>query len=153
MNRKVKLIFTLSLVLNVFLTGALAGVVIERLDPPFSERAELAPESRQLVQKQVSDTIAESREIMRETRDSRREMFDALSGEEIDVATYQQAAEKMIEAHGSLLRLRSEKTLEMAQSLTQQEREKLARHMMAPGHFADRFGMRKDSGRRHFERR
>lgn len=145
MNKKLKLIFTLSLILNVFLAGSLGGMVAGKMKPPplnmEREHGNISPESREIIRKAVHQSINDSMPMMEEADLQRKSMMEALSGETINKKKYMEAAEKMAEARHALIHKRSLTTLEIAEKLSAEERTKMAQHMMKPGRFAKSFGI------------
>ncbi len=149
MNRKIKLVFTISLVLNVFLFGAVAGLTVDKLRPPAVHSSkDLDPESRRLVKEMISRTMEDARPVRAKAEEAKRKMASSLAGEEISEEAYRSAADEMVSARCELLRMHTVKTLEVARELSPEEREKLAAHLMIPGRFSERFGFRERPGRK-----
>ncbi len=143
MTKAVKIIFTVSILLNLLLVGAFAGLALKhRSHQPWHEvKNEMAPETQHLMAKAYQDSRREMGVAIKDMRKGRDDLVKIMSAEEFDPEAYDVAMAKIVKARAEMGAKRMEATKEMAAQLPQSERKKLAQKFK-------RFGDRKHGGRR-----
>lgn len=131
MTRRVKLIFTFSILLNVLLVGALGGLVLNRVSDRLGgtgavAREHLAPESRQKIMGIVQRNRVGMRPAMQRVKESRDRVFEALAAETFDPEAYEAAIEELADLQSHVFLERAKVTKEIAASLPPGERRKMA---------------------------
>lgn len=128
MRSSTKVIFTLSVLLNVVLIGVVAGGVIKdlRKQPWHQAKEELSPESRSIVARNFRATHNDMRDIREQSQKLREQMKDIFKAEVFDVEAFDKAALKMDELKQKMHQRKIESIRELAQSLPQEERVKMA---------------------------
>lgn len=137
MSKSIKIIFTISIVLNVLLLGAMAGQTFHKLgdrkDRLERMTQEMSPEGRHVVAKTMQKAFRDGRDKMRSMRQSKQDVKDILGAEEFDAEAFESAASKMQEMMIKAGDRRIQVTKELAEQLSQEDRKQLA------GHFAKGF--------------
>lgn len=129
MSKKMKIIFTLSVLLNVLLVGWAAGEAIHKFNkhnPAEKIARDMSPEGRHIVAKTMQNAFREGRGKMRDMRKTKDEIKKILTAEEFDPEAFEVAAEKMHKMFSEMGQKRTAVTKELAGQLSQADREKLA---------------------------
>lgn len=135
MTRTIKILFTLSVLLNVLLLGAAGGYAIKRMQAQSQKpwdhiKNDLSPESQKMVTEGFQKIRTDMEPLMNEVRKTREEMKSILMEDRFDVRKYNEAA---LRAQG-LRREMSEKfmgsTQKIVAGLTPEERKKVAAHFV-----------------------
>lgn len=152
MNRKLRIIFTLSILLNVLLLGVLAGSFYKRVysphdGPPPAHAADAKFSPR--VAMAMKESRQQERALFDQMKDARKDIMDILEAPEFDEAAFIAASEKINKAQQSLVDVRTKATLDLAKNSTVEERKELVSHMKAKserfGRFRDRLEERRKS--------
>lgn len=131
MRTGIKIIFTISLLLNVLLLGAVGGhfYVRWKQHPWQDVRAELSPESRNHAARIFQGAFRDIRGVGDEARKARAELVNILSAEEFDAEAFDRQAEKLAAARARITALKIAATKDVALELDPQERAKMAQRM------------------------
>lgn len=131
MNKCAKGFFTASIVLNVFLIGAVGGHYYRMWqDHPWWEtREDLAPENQNLVAGTFQGAYREIREVGDEARKVRAEIVKILSAEKFDERAFDRQIKKLAVTRNKIAAIKIEATKELATKLSQEERVKIAERM------------------------
>lgn len=128
MTSNIKLIFTVSLLLNVLFAGAAAGLAYQRWSTPdwHKVKEDLSPEAREI----VSGSFQKSREDMRvfidEARAKKQEIMTILSAEPFDAAAFDQAMAELVGIKNEITARKIQAMKEMSQALPAEDRRKMA---------------------------
>ena len=97
MSKKIKILFTISVLLNVILIGLVAGHSVKRWSDHPMERAmkEMSPEGRHIVARKLQSAFRYGRDEMKKMRATKKELKNILMAEEFDAEAFEEAAEKM----------------------------------------------------------
>lgn len=137
MNRTMKIIFTLSVVLNVMLIGALGGFFYKRMthmphhDPALRES--LDPQTRHLMARQFRAHKEEIGENIKAMRVVRQDIMTVMSAEEFDRAAYDQAVARLVQGQDTRMKHQAMMIGDIAGDLSVEERRKLAGLLLARG--------------------
>ncbi|MCB9989652.1 MAG: periplasmic heavy metal sensor [Rhodospirillales bacterium] len=133
MSRTFKIIFTLSVVLNLLLVGAVGSFALKMAgrmpghDPAFKE--DLTPETRHLMARTFRERHDEIKTHIKKGQDSRKALMDVMAAEKFDPEAYDRAVEDLIAVKGEMMRGFAGTVRELAKDLPVEERKKLGRHL------------------------
>jgi uncharacterized membrane protein len=144
MNKKLKIILTVSIVLNVLLIGAVIGGVSkahtdrgyksQRMEQKLAEILNVLPESKSEEFKQRIDNLMQSKRADRKKiRTARKNIMEVFEQEEFDSGRYQQVVKELNFIHQQRMTQRTSLMMEMAEYLSPEERKQLARLMFKRG--------------------
>ena len=104
MSKRVKIVFIVSLVINLLLLGIIGGHTFDRYKkhPWHQMKEQLSPETRNLVGRTFQSAFREIKPIGDEARKVRAELVKILSADDFDEASFDQQAEKMLEIGGKM---------------------------------------------------
>jgi len=130
MSKKMKVIFTISIILNVLFIGLMVGHFqkMKKHADWHQVKETLAPETRDILKDTFKDRWKDMRAAFKEMRENKQAMKDVLTAEDFDPTAYDAVAEKMIEFNGTFMQGRIEAIKEVFAKLPQEERLKLADH-------------------------
>ncbi|MCB1651774.1 MAG: periplasmic heavy metal sensor [Alphaproteobacteria bacterium] len=131
MNTGVKVLLTVSLLLNVLLLGLACGHVYKKWhDHPWQKtRAELSPEARSLIGRTFQATFRDIRPLGDEARKARADMVKILSADEFDGTAFDEAAARLRAVGAQIKDKKIEATKQIASELSAEERRKMAERM------------------------
>ncbi|MGN7439198.1 MAG: periplasmic heavy metal sensor [Alcanivorax sp.] len=130
MSKKIKVIFTLSIILNVLFIGLMVGHFqkMKKHADWHQVKETLAPETRGILKDTFKGRWKNMRTAFKEMRDNKMAMKEVLIAEDFDALAYDKVAEKMVEFNGIFMRDRIDAIKEVFAKLPQEERVKLADH-------------------------
>ncbi len=134
MSKTIKIVFTLSLVVNLFFLGLTAGVVYKVRgflpvnQPEFKEN--LSEDTRAVIKDIGQDFRQEVREEFREGRSLKNEMAAIYREEEYDPARFAEKAEEYLKVRQKLERTKMEYLNAMGTELSREERSFLINRLM-----------------------
>ncbi len=138
MNKKLKIIFTLSILLNIILLGLMGGGSY-RLFKHFNHRdfqreiASLPEDVRSRIDGAFEQSKAEIRGLFGEAREAKQAVRDALNEETFDPQLYQDAVSKLNEVRYKMLQAQAKKTGLIATELKAEDRRRFAGYLMRGG--------------------
>lgn len=149
MTRKMKMLFTLSVIVNVLLLGTAGGMAYKHWSQePYSEvYADMSPEARNIVARTMQTAFRDGREEMKKAREVKKEIRAILSAETFDAEAFDAQAEKLHTIMSGMGHKRIDVTKELAEQLSQADRKVLAEKFSKGFHGRDRRGGHK--GRPH----
>lgn len=138
MSKKIKIIFTLSIILNVLLMGVIGGHSYKRWSktPYENVRKELSPESRHVMARSVQNSFRENLDKMKESRALKKEIRNILAEEEFDAQKFEELAIEMESIRSDLAMSRLELTKDLASKFSFEDRKKLMPFLMKGFHGA-----------------
>ena len=134
MSRRLKIIFTTSILLNVLLIGVVAGAGYKRMHGPMGRPGFDEPRKPEFNSKMATAMMAARKgqePLQRELRAAKKELNDILAAQQFNEAAFIEASEKMYQAQEKLSKARNEITLKMAKEMTPEERQEVARRLQA----------------------
>ncbi|PCK00599.1 MAG: hypothetical protein COA45_02145 [Zetaproteobacteria bacterium] len=135
MNKKVKVIFTISLVTNILLLGMLGGQAYRMKQDGRSSwgalREQLKPETATLMKQIFKDKKYEVFQIFKEVRQKKAALIDIFSAEVFDAAAYDVAAQDLQQLGMKISSHKLETFKELGAQLPQEERQKLAQKLVS----------------------
>lgn len=129
MSKKIKILFTISVLLNVVLIGMAAGHMVKRWNHSPMETAmkEMSPEGRHIVARELQNAFRDGHDDMRKMRQTKKELKKILTAEEFDADAFESAAEKMHEMRSEMGEKRIDVTKGLAKKLSREDRSALAK--------------------------
>ncbi len=151
MSRRLKIIFTLSVLLNVLLIGVVAGSCYKRMDGPRHFAYGSDPQFNHKMAKAMMEARKGQESFFKDMKDAKKELVEVLAAPDFSEEAFLAASAKVEQAQQALFKARNDATLKMAQEMTPEERQQMAKHMQAmserhgrKGGFRDRDGSRGD---------
>lgn len=140
MNGKIKTLFTVSVIFNLLLLGAVGGMAYKHFSPPpFKEvYTEMSPEARNIVARTMQAAFRDGRAGMESAREIKTSIREILSAETFDAEAFDAQAEKLHTIMSAMGHKRIEVTKELAQQLSQEDRKVLAEKFAKGFHGHDR---------------
>lgn len=132
MSQKFKTIFTVSIILNVLLLGAVAGMAVDRFMYGSWEQMvskDLAPETQNVMARTFQKSHEKIKGHYEEMRAARADLAKAFSARNFDERAYEDAVKRMNKARDKVMAQRFEAMKELAVELPQSEREKMAKQL------------------------
>lgn len=147
MSKTIKIIFTLSIALNLALAGVVAAGVYKKMKwhkPP----VELSEKSRQIMKEGFKSSKEEMRARFKEMKKTRDELNNIMTAEIFDIEAYNKTAEKILDSKDEFARKKAKVMGNTLSELSQEERKKLSRYVLQSfSHKSGHRGKKHDSGR------
>lgn len=126
--KAVKVIFTVSIILNVLLLGGAGGLAYKHWnDKPYhAMHEEMSPESRNIVARTMQNAFRDSRADMKEARAIKKDIRALMVAPEFDAEAFDAKAEKLHGIMSAMGHKRIDITKELAAQLSQDDRRVLA---------------------------
>ncbi len=134
MNRKIKLLLIVSLLLNVLLAGMVTGHMMHRFAPSWGTPAEavLSPEKQALVHSVMHKAFEENKPLRDEIRQTQDAMGHILESEPFDEAAYDAQTKKLHTLHQLQSQHMAEAFKSLARQMNPSERAALADMLRHP---------------------
>ncbi len=128
MTKNLKIIFTVSLLLNIILIGILGGFVYKRIhhDWFYGGRTEFDPETRHMAAKVMRKVRGDVRGEVLKIRVTRSKLMEILEAKRFDESAFDATAEELRKSHDKIVTKKIQATKELAAELPDEERQKLA---------------------------
>lgn len=132
MNRTIKLILTVSLLMNVMLTGLGIGYVYKTWRyrmPENAARAQMSAAARDRVEGAFDDMRRDMQATFVDMRAARKDMMDIMAAEPFDAAAYDAAWRKLSNLQAKMGKMRAETVRGLASELKPEDRRLLTRYV------------------------
>lgn len=128
MSKKMKIVFTASVLLNVVLAGLAGGSTYKHWRDDNMRRMELemSPEGRNIVARTMQKAFTEGKPRMDEARAIKKEIKSILSAQQFDADAFEAQAQKLHEVMSDMGHKRIDVTKELASQLSASDRKILA---------------------------
>ncbi len=128
MSKKIKIILTMSVLVNLLLAGTLAGIVMDKhREMPWEKtKRELTPESQELVSKMFQNTWKDMGPVIRQSMDNRKYLADVVRADEFDPKAFDEAVKRLRGVQDLIAKKKIESTKELLIKLPDEDRKKLA---------------------------
>lgn len=132
MNQRIKIIFTVSVLLNVVLIGLAAGYAYKSwaAHPWHKVKEQLEPETRHIVGRNFQGAFRDIRPLGDKARKVRAELIKILSADEFDEEAFEREAKKLQGLRGDMVDIKIETVKKLSRELGIDERVKLADRMV-----------------------
>jgi Spy/CpxP family protein refolding chaperone len=142
MKKTIKIIFTLSLLLNIALIGVVLGGMYKRYkwhQPP----VELSEKSQKILKDNFQQTRMEMRESFDKIRADGRELQHIITAETFDREAYDEAVSKILKKKDDLAHAKADSMGDVLSRLSVEERQKISKRLVrglaqAGKHFKDK---------------
>ncbi len=135
MSKKIKLIFTMSILFNVLLVGSMAGGAYHMKRHTGQSwhklKADLAPDTRDLVHATFKGKKDEIKPMFKNMREKAKAFEDILAAEEFDAEAYAVAANELTDLSVQISQYRIKMFGSIAAQLPPEERAKIAKIVAA----------------------
>lgn len=135
MNKKIKIIFTLSLVINILLLGILGGQAYRMKSGGHGSwgtlREKLTPETRVLMKQTFKDKKPEIFAIFKEVREKKNVLIKVFSAEVFNPRAYDAAARDLQQLGIKIANHKLETFKELGTQLPQEDRKVLAQKLVS----------------------
>lgn len=129
MNRRMKIIFTASLLLNIVLVGIGAGLFYKYCqDVPIP--ADMSPEARNFVARTYQEGRADVRPLIDEVKARKRAVEAILMADAFDVKAYDAAVEGVLETQSKIMHHRAATMSRALEELSTEDRHKFAKQVL-----------------------
>jgi uncharacterized membrane protein len=128
MTKTIKIIFTLSILLNLTLVGFVGADYYKKSEHhrmPF-----VMDENTHELVKKLKPSREEMKQRMKEARESRKVLKSIIQAKEFDLNAYQNAMNKIMDQKDEMARARVNKMGETLSQLSQEDRISLSNHMI-----------------------
>ncbi|MEM6780521.1 MAG: periplasmic heavy metal sensor [Pseudomonadota bacterium] len=131
MSRTLKIIFTVSIILNIVLITAAVGYVHKRMQYGYGadKYQELSEEGRTLIQENFKERRKTMRPVFNDVRKAKAEMEAVLSADIFDEQAYDAAAKNLLDVRDGMSRSMSENAKTFLKELSVEDRKAMAKQM------------------------
>ncbi len=129
--KKTRLVFTMSVILNVFLLSAAAATAYRHwADHPWHDlKKSLAPETRHLIARNFQKAHRETKDLGIKARRARKNLVEIMAAEEFDEAAFDTAVERLELVKDEIEDRKIQAIKDLFSDLSLEDREKLAERM------------------------
>lgn len=136
MKKHVKIVFTISIILNMLFAGMLAGMAM-RPDAPPSWRDEklmaaLSPEARSLMDENFKATHEKLHPVFLQAREKRKELIGVIEAERFDPDAYRRKAAELRSLQDKIMDSRVVTAGTLAAQLKQEDRRLMSEWLAGP---------------------
>jgi uncharacterized membrane protein len=131
MSKRLKMVFMVSLILNVLLIGVVGGLAYKKWSahPWHKIKHELSPETRHIVGRNLQSAFRDIKPLGNKARKARADLVKILSAEEFDGEEFDKAAARLVDVQDEMRAKKIAVTKEVAEQLSYEERQKMADRM------------------------
>lgn len=137
MMRTMKIIMTLSVVLNILFIGTIGSYAYKTMQhkPQWRERIQdkLSPEGQNYMARTFQEIKAEMKNDFQDFRRLQQDMISLMEAEEFDDKAYDKLANEIAEKHMAMMAAKIKTHKQMAQDLSAEDRKLLARRLAHMG--------------------
>lgn len=128
MNKKLKILFTVSVIFNVLLLGIHSGMAYKHVsDKPWHKvRESLAPETKHVMARQFQKNRSDMKPIISEARAQKKAVLRVLQAENFDQDKFEREVKKLQKLQGKVRGYKAQSVGELAAQLSLEERTKLS---------------------------
>ena len=132
MDKRVKIILAVSVVLNLLFISAAGGMAVKNaMDSPWSkQKKELSPETRNIVGRVLQSSFREIRPLGDEARKERAELIKIITADEFDGDQFDKIVGRLVDVKSKIAKKKIEATKSLAEQLPLDAREKMAERMI-----------------------
>jgi uncharacterized membrane protein len=131
MNPRIKLFFTLSLILNVIFIGVGLGLLYRfTMDMPVRIPADMSPEARHFIAKTFQDGRDQTKPLIDDIKSERKKVAEIITAKDFDSKAYNEAVDRMLETRDEISRTRAKIMGEALKELPSADRERFANRIL-----------------------
>jgi len=129
MNRRMKLIFTTSVLLNIVLIGVGLGLLFKFCqDIPIPR--DMSPDARNFVARTYQNGREEVKPLITEVKERRKSVERILTADDFDRKAYDKAVDDLLDTQGKIMRHRADTMGKALTDLTDDDRKKFSRQVI-----------------------
>ncbi len=129
MNRRMKLIFTASVLLNIVLIGVALGLLYKFCqDIPIAR--DMSPDARNFVARTYQNGREEVKPLIQEVKARRKNVERILTADEFDRKAYDRAVDDLLATQAKIMRHRADTMGKALTDLTDDDRKKFSRQVI-----------------------
>lgn len=129
MSKRMKLVFTISLLLNIILIGAGAGMFYRfTMEGPVP--GDMTPEARHFMARTFQEGRDRVKPLITDIKQKRAAVEEIMVADKFDLDAYKAAVSKMMDSRDAISRERAEIMGEALVDLPLEDRKRLAKHML-----------------------
>jgi uncharacterized membrane protein len=139
MGKRIKILISISLLLNVLLIGIVIGNISHRLfredfppRHPLELTGKLSPDKEKLFLDMRERVDQENRKVRQQIDEARERVLSILGAPDFDENAYQAEAAKLDKLHGLMMQRFADATKELAKKFNRAERKVLAEYLRQP---------------------
>lgn len=129
MTRRMKIIFTVSVLLNIVFTGVAAGMMY-RFARELPIPGQMSPEARHFVARTFQQGREEVKPLISEVKERRKAVEAVLTAREFDRKAYDKAVDRMLDSRDEVSRKRAEIMGRALVDLPYEDRQKFAKRIL-----------------------
>lgn len=129
MSKRMKLVFTISLLLNIVLVGVGAGMLV-RMCQDIPIPGQISPEARHFIARTFQQGREEVKPLIDEVKANRRKVEAILIAETFDKKAYDAAVDKMLDSRDKVSRKRADIMGRALVDLPAEDRQKFANRIL-----------------------
>jgi uncharacterized membrane protein len=131
MNPRIKLLFTLSLILNVVFIGVGLGLLYRFcMDMPMRIPGDMSPEARHFIAKTFQDGRDQTKPLIEDIKSQRTKVENIITAKEFDLKAYNAAVDDMLETRDEISRTRAKIMGEALKELPAEDRKRFAKRIL-----------------------
>lgn len=131
MNPRIKLFFTLSLILNVVFVGVGLGLLYRFcVDMPMPIPTDMSPEARHFIAKTFQDGREQTKPLIEQIKSKRNVVEDIITADKFDAKAYDKAVEDLLDTRDDISRKRASIMGEALKELPAEDRERFAKRIL-----------------------
>jgi len=133
MKKSVKIIFTLSIALNLLFIGLVGGYIyrVKFTPKPWEEvKSKLSPETRDVIRTSFKEGRGEIIPLIRDIRKKKKAMKQIITANEFDVSAYNNLVQEIQALDRKFIKSKYDRVGNILSKLPQEERLKMADHLV-----------------------
>lgn len=138
MSKNIKIIFTLSFLLNIILVGVVLGGVYKKRSFHVNHLAEVSPQTREIFKKHISKNRSEMQKHFEQLKGHKQDIKNIIIAEKFDEQAYSDKMDQILAIKNTMVTQKAKTLGQTLSKLSQEERKEMSTHVL-----------RKFSGKRH----
>jgi len=130
MNRRMKFVFTVSLLLNIVFIGAGAGMLYRFAQEVRIIPGQMSPEARHFIARTFQEGREEVKPLITDVKARRAKVENILTADEFDKKAYDKAVDEMLSSRDKISRKRADIMGRALVDLPAQDRQKFAKRIL-----------------------
>lgn len=130
MRKTLKIIFTVSLLLNLVLIGVGAGAAYKMRANFALSPQPVSTEVRQKLKRSMKENRAEMRPLFKQMKENKKELRTILTAEEFDASAYRKSMENILDVKDKVARQRAVSMEKVLAELSPSERQKISERFL-----------------------
>lgn len=130
-NKYIKIIFTISLILNVMMAGVVLGGFYKRHyeGPKMRTPSNISAEGQQILRDNMKANRSAMRDATREMKQSQKALQNVIAAENFDRVAYEEIVKNMLQNRSNMSQNKAFAMGDVLEALSQADREKMAKRL------------------------